>query len=47
MPAGTLVRVTAPAVSKKSLTGTIVSASEQEIVLALPDPSLARSRAAR
>jgi hypothetical protein len=37
VPAGTLVRVTAPAVSKKSLTGTIVSASEQEIVLALPD----------
>jgi hypothetical protein len=37
LSAGTLVRVTAPAVSRKSLTGSIVSATEQEIVLALPD----------
>jgi hypothetical protein len=34
---GTLVRVTAPAVSKGRLTGTLLEASEREIVLALPD----------
>ena len=37
VPAGTLVRVTAPSLSKKRLTGTLVSAGEQELVLALPD----------
>jgi hypothetical protein len=34
---GTLVRVTAPRVSKRRLTGTLVAANEQQIVLALPD----------
>ena len=34
---GTLVRVTAPSVFKKRVTGTLVSASDQELVLALPD----------
>ena len=34
---GTLIRVTAPSVSKGRLTGTLVDASEHEIVLALPD----------
>jgi hypothetical protein len=34
--AGTLVRVTAPGVSKGRLTGTLAAASEHEIVLALP-----------
>src|SRR5262245_55865009 len=37
LPAGTLVRVTAPGVSKGRLTGTLVEASEREIVLATPD----------
>ena len=37
LPEGTLVRVTAPGVYKGRLTGRLVSASEQEIVLALPD----------
>jgi len=37
VPAGALVRVTAPSVAKGRLTGTLVSASEQAIVLALPD----------
>lgn len=37
VPAGTLVRVTAPSVFKGRLTGTLVSANESAIVLALPD----------
>src|SRR5262245_21440781 len=37
VPAGTLVRVTAPSVSKERLTGTLLSTSEQAIVLLLPD----------
>ena len=36
VPAGTLVRVTAPSVSKGRLTGTLLSANDQEVVLALP-----------
>ena len=35
LAAGTLVRVTAPEVSSKRLSGTLVEASEQEIVLAV------------
>ena len=37
LPTGTLVRVTAPRVSKGRIEGTLVSASEHQIVLALPD----------
>lgn len=37
VPAGTLVRVKAPSVSKGRIEGTLVSVSEQQIVLALPD----------
>jgi hypothetical protein len=37
MPAGTLVRVKAPSVSKGRIEGTLLSASEHQIVLALPD----------
>ena len=37
VPAGTLVRVTAPSVFKGRWTGTLVSANEAAIVLALPD----------
>ena len=37
VPAGTLVRVTAPSVSKGRIEGTLLSASEHQIVLALPD----------
>jgi hypothetical protein len=37
LPAGTLVRVTAPRVTKGRIEGTLLSASENQIVLALPD----------
>src|SRR4030095_4888261 len=37
VPAGTLVRVKAPSVSKGRIEGTLLSASEHQIVLALPD----------
>lgn len=40
LPAGTLVRVTAPGVSKGRLKGTLTAASEHEIVLALQDSEL-------
>jgi hypothetical protein len=36
LPDRTLVRVTAPTVSKRPLTGTLLEANEREIVLALP-----------
>ena len=37
LPAGTLVRVTAPGVLKGRVTGTLAASSEHELVLALPD----------
>jgi hypothetical protein len=37
LAAGTLVRVTAPGVSKRRLTGTLVEANEREIVIAPPE----------
>jgi|SoiMethySBSTD1v2_1073268.scaffolds.fasta_scaffold16667_2 hypothetical protein len=37
LPTGTLVRVTAPRVSKGRIEGTLLSASENQIVIAFPD----------